>query len=383
MESLDVLVPSYRLDTGPLLAILDLAAPTHTRVRWIIVADDPKAEIPAAVKARVAARPESVRILRNAANLGAAASRNVALDASDAEWVLFIDDDVTPICSLLHFYSEAVAANPDAAGFFGPTRFAPGSTTYQRGVEVCGCLTHFQVASYLPSRPWAPTSNVMVRGGLARAERFLTVFPKGGGGEDIDYLLRVTDRVGRPLLAIPAAVVDHPWWFDGARDYSRFTRWSYGDSLLHALHPQHTYRTAPNASECLAIGMPVAILGSVCARSPVPLVATLVGIPLGEVCTEFVRLLTKKGLPSAACIYCIETTLIQTGADLGRIAMQVQQRRWRGFTERWDHMCTGENIGYNQRWSVAKFTTYFVAAGLVAFGLRRGLRTVLLGITRS
>jgi GT2 family glycosyltransferase len=381
--SLDVLVPSFRLDTGPLLAILDLSVPSRTRVRWIIVADDPKAEIPAAVKARVDGRPDSVRILRNATNMGAAASRNVALGASDADWVLFIDDDVTPTSLLLHSYAAAVESNPGAPGFFGPTRFAPGSTTYQRGVEVCGCLTHFQVASYLPSRPWAPTSNVMVRGDLARAVRFRTIFPKGGGGEDIDYLLRITERVGCPLLAIPDALVDHPWWFNGARDYSRFTRWSYGDSLLHELHPRHAYRTAPNASECLAVGLPVAIVGSVCAHSAVPFVATLVGVPLAELCTEFLRLLMKDGFPSAACTYCIETTLIQTGADLGRLAMQLEQRRWRGFAERWDHMCTGENIGYNRRWSAAKFTMYCLGVGLVAFGFRRGLRNDVVGSMRT
>lgn len=180
MRSVDVLVPSFRLDSAPLLAILQLNVPSGVAVRWIIVADDPQAVVPDAVAARVDG--EAVHLIRNSTNLGSAASRNAALDASAAEWVLFLDDDVTPIPDLLFRYADAESADMTALGFFGPTRFEPAATTYQRGVEVSDILTFFRIATYARALPWAPTSNVMVRGTAARAERFRTVFPKGGRG---------------------------------------------------------------------------------------------------------------------------------------------------------------------------------------------------------
>lgn len=357
MPSVDILVPSFRLDEGPLLAILDLVPPGGMSVRWIIVADDPRALVPARVAARIDG--SAAILVRNEANLGSAGSRNAALALSTAEWVLFLDDDVTPVADLLARYGEAIQRSPLAIGFFGPTRFQPAATQYQRGVEVSDILTFFRIATYCTALPWAPTSNVMVRGDAARSQRFRTVFPKGGGGEDIDYLLRVSQRATGQFLAVPDAVVDHPWWFGGRRDYTRFTRWSFGDSLLHDLHPAFCYRAAPNAVEVLAVGLPVAGLASLLSGSAVPLLATVLGVPLGELLTEFLRLLALKGFPAA--LYCGETVLIRSSNDLGRLAMQAQLRRWHGITERWDHFCTGEHVAYHKRWALLKFAGHLAA----------------------
>ncbi len=365
MRTIDVLVPSFRLDVAPLVAILDLVPPAGVAVRWIIVVDDPGAEVPDEVARRIDG--STARLLRNASNLGSAASRNAALDASTAEWVLFLDDDVTPEPELLIRYAEAQGANPDALGFFGPTRFVPGTTMYQRGVEVSDILTFFRVATYLRALPWAPTSNVMARGDAARSERFRTVFPKGGGGEDIDYLLRVSERAGGAFLAVPDATVDHPWWFDGRRDYSRFMRWSFGDSLLHDLHPRFTYRAAPNAVELLVISLPTAAVVSAFATSPVPFLAVLVGVPLGEITAEFVRLVGLKGFPDS--LYCFETVLIRSANDVGRVAMQVRLGRWHGLTERWDHFCNGEHVAYHQRWAAVKLAAHLTGAALIGWAM--------------
>ena len=365
MQTVDVLVPSFRLDAAPLVAILDLVPPAGVDLRWIIVADAPRAEVPNELVRRIDG--SVVRILRNASNLGSAASRNSALDASAAEWVLFLDDDVTPDPNLLVRYAEAAAAHPAALGFFGPTRFVPATTVYQRGVEVSDILTFFRVANYVHTLPWAPTSNVMVRGDAARAERFRTVFPKSGGGEDIDYLLRVSERAGGAFLAVPGASVDHPWWNAGRRDYSRFMRWSFGDSLLHDLHPRFTYRAAPNAVELLVIGLPMATVVSLLATSPVPFLAVLVGVALGEIAAEFVRLVGLKGFPD--CLYCFETVLIRSANDVGRVAMQARLGRWHGVTERWDHFCNGEHVAYHQRWAAWKSAAHLGGAALLAWAM--------------
>ena len=78
---------------------------------------------------------------------GASAARNVGVAASDADWVLFLDDDTTPSPDLLHQYAEAAEAwlgDPDAPepyGFAGCTfhRIIPdfmvqgGDFTYRDG----------------------------------------------------------------------------------------------------------------------------------------------------------------------------------------------------------------------------------------------------------
>ena len=363
MKSVDILVPSFRLDAGPLLAILDIEPPADTTVRWIIIVDNPAASIPEAVAARVDGT--RVQMIRNPRNLGSAGARNAALDASSAEWVLFLDDDVTPCPDLLAAYRKEVESNPDAAGFFGPTDFQRAATQYQRGVEISDILTFFRIANDGVTLPWAPTSNVLVRGDAARTERFRTLFPKGGGGEDIDYLLRVTERAGGTLLGVPEAKVMHPWWFEGARDYTRFMRWSFGDSLLHQLHPRHTYRSAPNAVEFLVLGLPIAFGHALVTGSVASLLAVVLGIIAGELLAEFARLALLKGFP--ASLYCVETVAIRSANDIGRVAMQLfKLRRLRGMTERWDHFCDGKHVPYHRRWALLKAVAH--ATGVASAG---------------
>jgi glycosyltransferase involved in cell wall biosynthesis len=361
MRTLDIIVPSYRLDLTPLKAILSLTPPPGVSVRWMVVVDNPNLTIPVDLRER--ADGTRVVVVQNQANLGSAAARNVALDHSTAEWVLFLDDDVMPTRDLLMHYVEAVARHPHSTGFFGPTRFAPGSTRYQRGVEVSDILTFFRIAEKPCSLAWAPTSNVLVRGDAARSERFRTVFPKGGGGEDIDFLLRVSRRFRSTFESVPSAVVDHPWWFCGRRDYSRFMRWSYGDSLLHALHPEFVYRAAPNAVEVLAVAIPSLGVLALATGSLIPLAAATAGIVVGEIAAEFVRLAALKSFRDA--FFCVETVLIRSANDAGRLAMHIRSGRWLGLTERWDHFCNGEHVSYHKRWASRKF----IAHGMCAFAI--------------
>lgn len=365
MQTLDVLIPSFRVDAEPLLAALNLIVPDGLKVRWIIVVDDPTRRIPDELAARI--DDDIVRLLRNDENIGSAGSRNAALDESTADWVLFLDDDVHPRADLLISYCEAVANNPDVVGFFGPTEFEPAASTYQRGVEVSDILTFFWIARHECTLRWAPTSNVLVRGDLARAERFRTIFPKAGGGEDIDYLLRVSKRGHGVFHSVPSASVNHPWWFAGRRDYSRFIRWSHGDSLLHVLHPEHTYRSPPNAVEVLFVLLPVAFALSLIMKTAIPAISLIAGVILGELVVEFVRLSRLKSAKHA--IYCIQTVLIRSSNDVGRLLMQIRMRRPKGLAERWDHFCNGEHVAYHKRWAVAKCVGYAAAVALVALVL--------------
>jgi glycosyltransferase involved in cell wall biosynthesis len=44
----------------------------------------------------------------NTSNMGAPKTRNVGLDESAADWVLFLDDDVVPEYDLLQHYVDAI-----------------------------------------------------------------------------------------------------------------------------------------------------------------------------------------------------------------------------------------------------------------------------------
>ena len=81
--------------------------------------------------------------------------------------------------------------------------------------------------------------------------RFDPIFPRTGGGEDIDFAIKAA--AGK-LVAVPSASVTHPWWKGGARDYQRFWGWASGDGALGDLYPMYSYQSCWSATE-LAMGL--------------------------------------------------------------------------------------------------------------------------------
>ena len=260
--ALDVVVPSFRVPMERLRRIVQLPVPPRCDVQCIIVIDDP---------AQAGARNvleqefrERVRVRVNAANAGASASRNRGLDESSADWVIFIDDDVDPDPTIIAEYAASIREHGDrAAGFVGLTRL-PRPTTERAAAVDMSYLTHFWGVARLPDggelAPWGVTANVCAR----RTDvRFDLCFPKTGGGEDIDFLLRTVRETGRPLLKAPRAQATHPWWNGGNPPLGRFYGWAVGDALLIGCHPEHSFRSWPNAWELsLAVPALLAALGA-------------------------------------------------------------------------------------------------------------------------
>ena len=52
---------------------------------------------------------------------------------------------------------------------------------------------------------WGTTSNLMVRRSAAGDVRFSAAFPKHGGGEDVDFCLRMAANVVRRFRTVPGA----------------------------------------------------------------------------------------------------------------------------------------------------------------------------------
>ena len=105
---IDVIVPSYRVMRSFLERIIRLHAPSNADVMTLVIVDDPRADI---TWLRELEKEDNLlgklRVRKNTANLGAPQTRNVGLDESSADWVLFLDDDVVPQHDLINEYVTA------------------------------------------------------------------------------------------------------------------------------------------------------------------------------------------------------------------------------------------------------------------------------------
>ncbi|KAJ3291956.1 hypothetical protein HDU79_001886 [Rhizoclosmatium sp. JEL0117] len=254
--TLDVVCPSFRSHQPTLERILKLEVPVNVSTTFIIVFDDPESPDSKACFSHLAKQYGNdpfVRLRMNSQNLGASETRNRGLDESTADWVLFLDDDVEPSKNILSAYAKAIEALPNASGFVGPTILPPPKTSRQIGVSLANMTFFWDLGLTHPGEtkiPWGVTANLVAR----RTDiRFKTLFPKTGGGEDVDFCLRTTAllKSGTQFVAVPDALANHPWWDGGTPKYSHFWGWARGDGALADLFPQYAYYNLPTASETI------------------------------------------------------------------------------------------------------------------------------------
>ena len=256
--TLDVIIPSYRVDLTILDVILSLRPSPSCDVMFIIVVDNPSA--PSVVELLKKYSPRSdVRIRSNDSNLGASASRNRGLEESSADWVHFLDDDVIPRSDLLVMAETIIRAHPNAAGFIGNTIFPVADTVFTTAVHLASVTFFWDIATkFKDDVPWGVTANLIARR-KRDGIRFDLSYPKTGGGEDIDYCRKKREFFLQShkegfFVAAPEVLVTHPWWNQGARSYRRFYNWSAGDGALVKIFPEYTYHDwAPNSAESLLL----------------------------------------------------------------------------------------------------------------------------------
>ena len=353
MTTLDILIPSYRANEFHLTKMLDVPKPEGWEVKYIIVVDNPKERLTARLDARL--REPDVLLIRNKENFGAAVSRNIALDASSAEWALFWDDDIEPESDVLLQYAEAVAEDGDAPGFLGPTLTPPPCNSFTQGVLASDILTFWHIPAGYQRLPWGITANLLIRRSAVSGIRFLVDFPKNGGGEDIDFCLRIVAAHGRLLSVVWSAKVRHGWWREGRRDYVRFMRWAYGDSVLSASFPRHRYLNFPNPTEFIFAGGAAAAAASAMGWiSPLLLAAIAGGGAAGEFFGEWMRLALVKRQFSP--LVAAESSLVRAVNDFGRFAAHVRNCRLAGFMERFDYFCDGCHVASERKWGAVKFS---------------------------
>jgi histidinol-phosphate phosphatase family protein len=169
--------------------------------------------------------PQHVTVLRGPGR-GPAAARNVGWRASDADWVVFLDDDVVPGPSWAALLEQDLAAlADDVAGSQGriTVPLPPGrrATDWERNVHG------------LERARWATADMAFRRRALAAVDGFDERFPRAYR-EDADLALRLLARGYR--LARGSRVTVHPVGPADPWVSVRLQRGNADDALMDALH---------------------------------------------------------------------------------------------------------------------------------------------------
>lgn len=277
---LDVIVPSNRVRLDYLRSICSLKVPENIHANFIIVVDNPDALLRSAqdieranemtlnraeriLECHLSKDGNNIRVRCNTTNLGASASRNRGLDESAAEYVLHLDDDLVPNSDLLEQYAcKLFEIDETVVGLVGLTRFSRSSTLPLRhAAALMSYLTFiFEIAErgMYENPAWGVTANILFR---RTSVRFDLAYAKTGGGEDVDYSLRVTEACnGGRLLTVPKACVVHPFWPGSIFTLAgHFYSWAIGDGALFKRFPEYCYWSFPNVPEMLLFVLPLSL----------------------------------------------------------------------------------------------------------------------------
>jgi hypothetical protein len=143
--------------------------------------------------------------------------------------------------------------------FVGKTELPVATNTWTKMLRTCNIMFFYGIAEHVTHPPWGVTANLLVRGSRHNHTiQFNQMYPKTGGGEDIDFVFQFKrwtayKKLGdRLVVSVPGARTLHPWWKGGNRCYSQIIGWAWGDSLCLTEWPEKTFRTLPNWAEMIA-----------------------------------------------------------------------------------------------------------------------------------
>jgi hypothetical protein len=168
----DVVVPTYCIESSFLEVLCSLEVPQNFRTTFIIVVDNPSKLLRLALtlKSSMADKDKAAQAFEqhltnssklpsndflgnnicvrcNPKNLGASASRNKGIEESSAEYVLFLDDDVIHDVDLLKSYGTALGKeilNTDCelVGLVGLIRFPCSSSSSK------ACCSSYELSNF-------------------------------------------------------------------------------------------------------------------------------------------------------------------------------------------------------------------------------------------
>jgi len=129
------------------------------------------------------------------------------------------------------------------------------------------CITMFfcGISKHVTFPPWGVTANLLVRGSRHNPTiQFKSVFPKTGGGEDIDLCFQCKEwhekeanRSDHIFVGVPGATAQHPWWNGGNVCCGQINGWAWGDSPCISFWPHKSCWSFPNCIEFIGFFLPV------------------------------------------------------------------------------------------------------------------------------
>lgn len=354
LMTIDVIVPTFRLPLDGLRNIASLRANKPVFVCFWFVVDNPDntSQVSALLSLLDGSNENGnyvVSVIVNSENLGAARARNTGLAWSDADWVVMLDDDVDPHPRLLDAYIAGVCRNPEAVVLTGVINFPKPVTIWHHALKASELIYFFGASGEIPHLPWPVTGNTCVRGRENENFVFLDKFPKGGGGEDIDFGLRIKGVVPTCIVSVPDAQVDHPW-FDGLFGNATAHMMNYmkGDSIIEATMGDKTYTILPGWAEILAVFLPVVMF----IKSVTTCIRWAGAVAFVELlCRASAHLSlayesTNRSLTSVPA--ALLAASLHMAQDLARVYHSLRRMEWRTFFRRLDRFDGLKDMRYTQ-----------------------------------
>lgn len=241
---IDIVIPSYRTNNDKFLKrLVSLRASINVYIKFWIVVDNPNPCHLRSVQQFVDNLNSKqlsvegncyINVLHYSSNRGASYARNFGYNFSTADWIIFLDDDVIPDKNLLDVYAGGIRRYPGAKVFVGLTELPKSSNIWTQMLCACNVGYFYSIAKQTVHPSWGVTANLMVRGSRYNSTiQFKEVYPKTGGGEDIDFVYQFKQwyndkRGGRVTVGIPEAKVLHPWWNSGRSCFCQIMGWAWG-----------------------------------------------------------------------------------------------------------------------------------------------------------
>lgn len=320
--SIDVVIPSFRLDEKYILPILRLPKPANANIKFYLIADHPSIVPSENIQALV--DNENIFLSINPQNLGASITRNKGIEMGQGNWILFLDDDISVPEDLLETYAGAALQYPDEIGFIGLVRLPEPHTAFTKALKVSGSLDIFSIAEKKPAFCWGATANIMIKRSAVKDTRFSTVYPKSGGGEDLDFFLKVREQNNfKDYKSLPQAAVTHPWWNNEAVNLQRPFRYGAGNSWLGDLNPQYAYYDFPNTPETLLLSLlALVITGLLKPLWVAPLLVFMAGVILIEIIASLIQTIKRSGTGNLQILMYVITLRIvyETGLLWGKLS---------------------------------------------------------------
>ncbi|WP_270376138.1 glycosyltransferase family 2 protein [Marinicauda sp. Alg238-R41] len=273
--ALSVLIPFYKDDPRTLI---DALAREDADIEIVLFDDgQPDPALNAAVTAAVLASRAPARLVSARTNLGRASGRNTLAGRARADWLLFLDADMSIPTGFIRDWLDAFARQPDFDAAFGgfelPDRIVREHRVHA-ALASAGDVASVAQRTRIGTSAFC-SSNLLVRRSLMGEVAFDTGF-SGWGWEDVDWAARAARKARLVHLDIPARHVGlHTVgellakYDDGGANFARFlernremtrlpgARWARLVRRLRLASPMRTVMRRAALTEALPVRLRV------------------------------------------------------------------------------------------------------------------------------